>query len=239
MTEYERRLFEHLQEFLTPHRRQRFAEVLDQRTRRVTVVLEDIYHAQNVSAVLRTCDAFGVQDVHIIDARNPYEVNVDVSLGADRWLSLHRDSDPATAVADCVHRLRKSGYRLIATSPRDDGISIDDLDVSEPLAVIFGNEKVGVTPELFAHADQLVHIPMYGFVESFNLSVAAALCLRTLTAKLRQSEVDWRLTADEREELLVRWTRLSVPYVDQVERRFREQVRGETRAERRKTRDER
>jgi tRNA (guanosine-2'-O-)-methyltransferase len=227
MTDDEQRLFDYLQTFLTPHRRRRFAEVLALRTRRLTVVLEDVYHAQNVSAVLRTCDAFGIQDIHVIDARNPYEVNADVSLGTDRWLTVRRYSDPETAVHDCVARLRRAGYTLVATSPHGDSVPVHELDVTQPLALILGNEKVGLTAELAAQSDRRVHVPMYGFVESFNLSVAAALCLQTLSARLRQSDIDWRLTDAEREELLVRWTRLSIPAVEQIEARYRGEMRDE------------
>lgn len=219
MSQYERRLLEHLQAFLTPQRRRRFDDVLNWRTRWITVVLADLYQPHNTSAVLRSCDAFGVQDVHVIESDNSFEPNPQIALGADQWLTLHQYRG-GSAFVDCVTTLQRGGYLIAATVPGNDSRPLDDLPMSAPVALLFGTEKEGLPPAVVAGADVCVHLPMFGFVESFNVSVAAALSLQTLTRKLHASESDWRLSCVERDRLLLDWSRATVPGAEAIERRF-------------------
>lgn len=217
MITFETDLLEYLLTFLTARRRERFAQVLSKRTRRLTLVLEDVFQPHNISAVLRSCDAFGVQDVHVVESRNEYEPVSEVALGSEQWLSVRRYETTAA----CLGELRAGGYRIVATSPGPDSRPVEEVDVEQPLALWFGTEKEGLTDEVLASADELVRIPMYGFVESFNVSVAAALCLQAMTRRLRGSDVDWRLEDDERAPLLLDWCRRSIPNIEMIEQRFR------------------
>jgi tRNA (guanosine-2'-O-)-methyltransferase len=219
VTDRERALQAYLEGFLTPRRRERLREVLDRRTRRLAVVLDNVHQSHNFSAVLRSCEAFGVQDVHIIEVHARFEIAADIAAGTDKWLTLRRYSGPS-AFRDCVAGLRENGYRIVITQPGDGGKSPREIDVAGKLALVVGNESVGVSPEMLADADGFLDIPMEGFVESFNLSVAAALCLSELTRRIRSGPDAWRLTAPEQERLLFDWTRASVPNVRHIEQRW-------------------
>ncbi|MBX3442322.1 MAG: RNA methyltransferase [Planctomyces sp.] len=210
-----------LQDLLTEDRRRRLDSVLARRTRRLTLVLDDIRQEHNVSAVLRSAEAFGIQDVYVIETDESFQVTAKVAMGSHRWLTLHRFHGPEASPA-CLQALQAGGYRLAATGPpRDGAISFETLDFDRPLAIALGNERLGLSPAILAAAECCVTIPMQGFVESLNISVAAAILLQQLTSRLRGSPVDWRLTEAERSELLLDWTRKSIPSVDLIEARWR------------------
>lgn len=207
-----------LEEFVTERRKSRMARVLDNRTRYVTVMLEDIYQPHNASAVLRSCDAFGVQDVHIVENRNEYQVNPGVELGTSQWLDLVRYGDGTDA---CIGTLRARGYRIVATTPHRNDVTIDTFDLEQgPCVLMFGTEKDGLSDTALSRADEFLRIPMVGFVESLNISVSAARALYTITSRLRGSgtgtELSWRLTPEERSEIYLRWLRQSVRNADEI-----------------------
>lgn len=222
LTPDEQAVFAYLSDFLTPRRRERFASVLSQRTRWITVVLENIYQEHNISAVLRTCDAFGLQDVAAIEKEFGFEVNRQIALGTDQWLTIRRFAGPSPT-ADCLADHKRRGYRVIATSPRPGSVPIQELPLDQPVALVIGNEIDGVSEEALALADGCVHLPMYGFVESFNLSVATALCLQSLGTRLRAERNDWGLSPNEQEHLLLDWTRKSIVNPALLEARFFQQ----------------
>lgn len=179
-----------------------FDRVLEQRTRRITVLLENIYQAQNASAVLRSCECFGVQDVHAVEQRNRFVVDSEVDMSASKWLSLHHYTDTAQA----VDILRQRGYRIVATSPHASAQTPESIDLDAgPIALMFGTERTGLSPQAMQLADEHLLIPMYGFIESFNISVSAAICLHTLTHRLRASGLPMGLSALERDDLRLRW----------------------------------
>lgn len=218
----ERELIDYLSRFVTPRRRTRMEQVLDERTRYITVVVEDVYQPHNASAVLRSCDAFGVQDVHIVENRNRYRVNPGVELGTSRWLTLHRYRSGEDNTGRAVESLHRRGYRVIATTPHTDDIELADLLVTDgPLALMFGNELDGLSPRALDLADGYVRIAMHGFVESLNISVCAAVALHHLTRRMRSDVADWRLAEDERNEIFLRWLRRSVKNHGALERQFR------------------
>ena len=225
MSDFERELLDHLQQFLTAERVARFQAVLQQRTRWLTVCLADLYQSHNASAVLRSCDAFGVQDVHVIETFNTFEANVDISRGTDQWLTLHRHQGPQ-AINECCRELHERGYKIVSTVLHHESRPLCELTLGAPVALFFGAEKEGLPDEVIERSDELVHLPMYGFVESFNVSVAAALALQTLTEKLRNSPHDWSLTKADREELTLHWTRNTVSNAEAIEKRFCEQWNG-------------
>ncbi len=222
MTKYERALFNHLQEFLTQPRQAKFEEILGNRTRILTVVLVDLYQEHNASAILRSCEAFGIQDVHVVETENSFSTKQDIAMGTDRWLSIHRFGGKH-GLRNCFSKLKKRGYLTAATvlNPQSQPIQEVEFSREEPLALFFGTEKEGLPQAAIDQADFCTYIPMHGFVESFNVSVAAALSLQTLTNKMRQTQSDWHLGQEDREGLWFDWTRRTIPNCDAIERRFR------------------
>jgi len=228
MTDYDRALYQWLQTWLTDRRLDRFAEVLKMRTRHFTVAIENLYQTHNASAVIRSCEAFGIQDVHVIEHENRFQANPEIALGTDQWLTIRRyesDDGSTDSTTECINDLKNRGYRIAALVLHEESVPLDSISVEEPTALLLGNEKDGLTQTAISQADVLVHLPMYGFVESFNVSVAAALALQQLTSALRASEVHWHLADEEREELMFAWTRKSVKHVERFERQFAEQFR--------------
>ncbi len=220
--ELQHALIEHLSGCVTERRLARMHDVLAQRTGWLTVVLEDIFQPHNASAVLRSCECFGVQGVHIVEDRNDYTVSCDVALGASQWLDLDRWRTAEGRTIDaCCDDLERRGYRLVAATPRPDAVRLEDFDVTAgPVAVMFGTELNGLTAPALARATEAVNVPMYGFTESFNISVSAALILRELSSRLRASDVAWQLDEQGRHDLLLRWLRRSIKGSDDVVARF-------------------
>jgi tRNA (guanosine-2'-O-)-methyltransferase len=214
-------LFEYLAGFITQNKLQRFEEVLLYRTRYITVVLEDIYQPHNASAVLRTCDCFGIQDVHIIENQNAYQVNPDVALGSSKWLDLISYSGSIENSPTAIKSLKEKGYRIVATTPHKDDVTLQKLSLEKgPIALVFGTEMRGITGGTLEMADEFMKIPMYGFTESFNISVSAALALFYLTEKLRSSEISWQLTENEKLDIRLNWARRVVKRSDLLEKDF-------------------
>lgn len=214
-------LIEYLKEFTTESRWQKIVQVVEQRTRHITVVVEDIYQPHNASAVLRSCDGFGVQDVHIIENENLFEASSQVTIGADQWLSLYRYNKPEiNNTAVCFDELKSKGYKIIATTPHEQDSNLHEFPVDEKFALVFGSELEGISKEAKSRADGFLKIPMSGFSESFNISVSAAVCLHDITVRLRQSDVNWKLNEDEMEMLKIEWLKKSIKAGEQLERTF-------------------
>jgi tRNA (guanosine-2'-O-)-methyltransferase len=215
-------IFEHLSQFVSDHKKQFIEKVLSHRTRHVTVVLEDIYQSQNASAVIRTCECMGLQDIHIIEQESKYEINRRVLKGANKWMNLHRyHTKHADNRETCFQKLHENGYKILVTDPGDDGVSIHDIDVGEnKLALVFGNELRGISPYALKHCDQKVKIPMYGFTESLNISVSVAICLNTLITKLHGAESSFVLTEEEKDIIKLDWYRKIVRRSELIEREF-------------------
>jgi tRNA (guanosine-2'-O-)-methyltransferase len=203
-------LINYLSAFVSDERKAKFVQVIQYRTRHITVVLEDLYQPHNASAVLRSCDCFGIQDVHIIENKNTYKVNQDIALGSSKWLNLIPYKKHGDNTSTCLATLKKAGYKIIATSPHKENCSIQDLDITSKTALVFGTELKGISNEVMVQADGFVKLPMFGFTESFNISVSAALCLHNLVHKLHESEIDWRLREEEKEQVLLQWLRNSI-----------------------------
>jgi tRNA (guanosine-2'-O-)-methyltransferase len=216
-------LLEYLTDYLTEARRRRLNDVLDQRTRQITVVLDDLRLEHNMSAVLRTCDAFGVQDLHVIETVEPFAPTPKISMGSDRWLSIARYQDRPGRL-QCLEDLRERGYRIVGTGPPGAGTqAFNQIELDRPIALVFGNEKDGMSPEVSAACESRLVIPMVGFVESLNISVAAAIILQDLTTRLRASSAHWQMPAEDRFDLLLDWTRKSIPSITAIEQRWLEE----------------
>lgn len=213
-------LLHFLLEFVSVNKREQFERNLAMRTRHLTVVLEDLFQPHNASAVLRSCDCFGVQDVHIIENRNRYEVNPRVVHGAAKWLNLIKFNNQEENTTGCINHLKKQGYRVVATSPHAESVSLQNLDVSSPIALMFGTEQRGLSETALNLADEHMYIPMFGFTESLNISVSAAVCLQHLTDRLHHSDVPWQLSDEDLLRLHLDWAQSAVKDPDGLTERY-------------------
>ncbi|MCA9117933.1 MAG: RNA methyltransferase [Planctomycetaceae bacterium] len=210
-----------LTEFVTGQRLERINDVLELRTRWLTVVLDDLYQTHNASACLRSCESFGVQDVHIVERQNPHVIARDIDAGASRWLTLHRHRGEAASSEQYLRQLRRSGYQIVATGFSEAAVSPTELNLDRPTAILFGNEMHGLREEVLEQADCLLQIPMTGFTRSFNVSVACALVLHSLTERLRTLDVQWQLTDAEKQQLRAEWIRRTIGHrLEPLRRRF-------------------
>jgi tRNA (guanosine-2'-O-)-methyltransferase len=213
-----------LTNFVTPERLVLFNKVLSQRTNYLTVVLEDIYQTQNASAVVRSADCFGIQNVHVIENKNVFQVNPDVVRGASNWVTVTRHNGSEMNTPEALRKLREAGYRIVVANPHQHDVSLEDFDLAKgKAAIVFGCERPGLSEWAKSEADEFMKIPMVGFTESLNVSVSVAVTLHHLTHKLRQnSNINWQLTEDEKQKLLLDWLRVSIKRVDLIEEKFEE-----------------
>ena len=220
-------LYEQLSAFVSDNKRALFDRLAPQRTRHITVVLEDIYQAHNASAVVRTADLLGIQDMHIIENRNKYTVNPDVTLGSSKWVDMHRYREATDNTMTCVRALKAQGYQIVVTSPHAPEVTPATIALDRPMAFCFGTELTGASQELMDHADMQLRIPMYGFTESYNISVSAAIVLYTVMERLRNSTIPWQLPHDQLIDLKLAWARKVVHSAAHLEARFRAGAQGD------------
>ena len=212
----DKELLDYLTNFVTSNRKELFEKNLNLRTRHITVVLEDVFKPHNASAVLRTSDCFGIQDVHIIEGERAYKVNKGIVKGAAKWLTLSTYENTKSAIS----KLRNRGYTIVGTSPHAKSVTLNELPINQKIALFYGNEDTGLSKYVIDEADVLVSVPMYGFTESFNISVTAAICLNQLVQKLHQSAENWHLTEEEKEVLRLEWYRKSLTRLEKLEKNF-------------------
>ena len=185
------KLVNHLESFLTERRKANNHKVLAKRSYHFTVAIEDVYQLHNTSAVMRSCDVFGVQDVHVIEERNVRTIDREIAMGAQKWVDVHRYH----TTKDCVASLKEKGYQIVATSPHGNNcVTLAEFDISKPSVFFFGKEDTGLSDYVLDQSDVQLMIPMVGFTESLNISVSAAIILQHVTQQLRQSNIDWKFT---------------------------------------------
>lgn len=209
---------------VTESKQHMFNQHASERTRYFTIVLENMFQMHNASAVMRSCDCFGVQDLHVIEDRNEYKVDREIAMGAGKWVDLHQYTSKK-ATEECLKSLKEKGYKIIATTPHESNITVHDLDLSQKTALVFGTELEGLTKEAFELADGYVHLPMYGFTESFNVSVSAALTMHTVRQRLEESELDWKLSYEEQVETKIQWCKNILRNGDGVETEILKQIK--------------
>jgi tRNA (guanosine-2'-O-)-methyltransferase len=204
---------EALSAHITPRRLERIREVAGSRTRTLAVVLEDIDNPFNATAVTRTAEGLGIQDVHVIENEHRFALHQGVTLGAAKWLTMHRYAQRGTNnTAACLDGLIDEGYRLVATSPHLDGYTPDTLPLGKPVALVFGYEKTGISAEAASRCTTRLRLPMYGFVESFNITVSAGMALSRLRERVRtECTNEGRLDPEEQRELVLAWVMQSIP----------------------------
>ena len=211
-------LLTYLEHFITEERKERFLQVISARTNHFTVAMEDVFQMHNTSAVVRTCEVFGVQQAHSIEGRFGKRLDAKIAMGAQKWVDVFRYNDTQS----CIDALRAQGYQIVATTPHKDAYFLNDFDISKKSAFFFGTEKEGLSQQVLSQADTYLKIPMVGFTESLNISVAVAIVLQQLTDKLRRSQVAWQLTDEERLSILINWTKKSIRNVKDVLKRYEE-----------------
>jgi len=220
MLDINTKLLTYLEGFVTDKRKNLFRNILQDRTRHFTVVLEDIYQQHNSSAVIRSCDIFGIQDVHVIENKYNSKVSRHIAKGSQKWLTFNRYNEDKNNTIDCLENLKSKGYQVIATTPHNDSCVLHDFDITKKSAFVFGVEKAGVSDNVMKNADGFLKIPMVGFTESLNISVAAAIILENFTFKLRNTSVDWKLTKEEQDILYGNWIEKTIKNVDEIKERF-------------------
>ena len=214
-------LIDHFLKCITDERKALFEELIQKRTTYLTVVLENIYQPLNASAVLRSCDCFGIQDVHVIENYNEFKPDREVAMGASNWLTVNRYDKNENNTLDCIQSLKNKGYRIVATSPHNSQTDLINFDLSKgKTALFFGTEVEGLSDVVLENADEHLHIPMYGFTESFNLSVSAAICLYEMRIKMEKENIKWHMTEDEKNQVLLDWLRYSIDRSEIVEEDF-------------------
>lgn len=204
------KLITYLTEFISPRRKERFDEVMKHRTNHLQIVVEDLYQAHNASAVLRSCDCFGVQYVHFIENKNSMKVSSEIALGAESWVSIKKHNGSENNTRACLQKLKDEGFRIVATTPHKNEVTIDQLLVDKKIALVFGTEIDGITKDVEDMADEFVKIPMYGFTESFNISVSAALCMYELTTRIRKTVPNYHLSEQEKTDIYLDWLMNSI-----------------------------
>jgi tRNA (guanosine-2'-O-)-methyltransferase len=220
--EEKKRLISYLTEFISPRRKERFDEVMAQRINHLQIVVEDLYQAHNASAVLRSCDCFGVQYVHFIENKNTMKVSSDIALGAEGWVSIKKHNGAENNTRASLQKLKDEGFRIIATTPHKNDVTIDQLPVDKKMALVFGTEKDGISQDVMEMADEFVKIPMYGFTESFNISVSAALCMYELTTRIRQTVPGCYLSETEKTDIYLDWLMNSIEKSELIVKEFLE-----------------
>jgi len=218
------KVLEEFYDIVSESKKEMYDRIASQRTNYLTVVLENIHQEHNASAVLRSCDCFGIQNLHVIEKNNRYKVQRDIALGAGRWVDVFNYDQGEQPTRDCLLKLKDRGYKIVATTPHERDVTIHELPLDQPVALVFGTEKKGISKEVVELADEFVRIPMYGFTESFNISVSAALALNILRQRLEQSDLSWKLNDEEQTLLKIKWCKKILRSGDEMEEEFRRRI---------------
>ena len=205
-----------LENILTENRKEKFLKVLQNRTNHFTVVVEDIFQMHNASAVMRSCEVFGIQELNVIEERYGKSIDKEIAMGAQKWVDINTFDN----VSNCIKTLKDKGYQIIATTPHENDCLLEDFDISKPSALFFGTERDGLSDEILKQADGFLKIPMVGFTESLNISVSAAIILQNLTQRMRESDVNWHLSDDEILEKRLSWAKSSIKDIKRIEKRY-------------------
>ena len=213
-------LLNYLEGFLSDNRKKRFLDVLANRTKHFTIAVEDVFQMHNTSAVMRSCEVFGIQELNVVEQKYGKSIDKQIAMGAQKWVDIIQHSSSQV----CIDNLRSKGYQIIATTPHNDSCTIENFDISKPSALFFGTEIDGLSDEVMQQADGYLKIPMVGFTESLNISVSAAIIIQDITNRLRNSDIDWKLSEEEIFEKRIDWARKTIKDIKNVEGRFYENL---------------
>jgi len=204
------RLYEILAEHLSERKRKLFDQVADQRTRYITLVLEDIYQAQNTSAIQRSAESWGLQDLYVIENAHTFAHHRRIAKGANDWMDIHRFNKGKNNSKECLEQLKEKGYQIVVTTLRDDSKPLRDIDLTKKTAVVMGTELTGASETALQYADAKMVVPTYGFTESLNVAAASACILQNMTERIRREHIDWQLSPDDQLELKIKWAKKSI-----------------------------
>lgn len=210
---------EFLENILTDNRKEKFLKVLQNRTNHFTIAVEDIFQMHNTSAVMRSCEVFGIQELNVIEERYGKSIDKEIAMGAQKWV----DINTFDSVTSCLDAVKAKGYQIIATTPHENDCLMEDFDITKPSALFFGTERDGLSEEILQRADGFLKIPMVGFTESLNISVSAAIIIQNLTNRLRQSDIDWKLSEEEMLAKRLAWAKSSIKDIKRIEARYLEE----------------
>lgn len=216
MEKFNQDLLTYLEGFITENRKEGFLRVLKNRTKHFTVAMEDVFQLHNTSAVMRSCEVFGIQELNVIEQKFGKSIDKEIAMGAEKWVDINRFS----SIQDCITNLKGKGYQIIATTPHNDSCMLHEFDITKPSALFFGTERDGLSEEVIKQADGFLKIPMVGYTESLNISVSAAIIIQDVTNRLRQSDIHWQLTEEEVLEKRLDWTRKSIKDIEFIEKKY-------------------
>ena len=219
MEKFNQDLLTYLEGFITENRKEGFLRVLKNRTKHFTIAMEDVFQLHNTSAVMRSCEVFGIQELNVIEQKFGKSIDKEIAMGAEKWVDINRFS----SIQDCVTNLKRKGYQIIATTPHNDSCLLHEFDITKPSALFFGTERDGLSDEVMQQADGFLKIPMVGYTESLNISVSAAIIIQDVTNRLRQSDIHWQLTDEEILDKRLDWTRKSIKDIEFIEKKFHEE----------------
>ncbi|MFT5131581.1 MAG: tRNA (guanosine-2'-O-)-methyltransferase [Gammaproteobacteria bacterium] len=201
-----------LSTIINDQRQKLLQQILSERTRHITVVLEDIFQAQNASAVIRSAECLGLQELHVIENKHEYLLNRKVVQGASKWMEINRYKEKdEDNTGNCLQKLKSRGYKIVAMTLRENSIDLNTLALDQKFALCFGSEEPGLTQRAHDLADEFIKVPMCGFTQSFNLSVCAGISLNQLTERLRESDINWKLEEEDKIDLYIDWLSKSTP----------------------------
>lgn len=205
-----------LENILTDNRKERFQQVLSKRTNHFTIAMEDIFQLHNTSAVMRSCEVFGIQQLNVIEERYTKSIDKEIAMGAQKWVDVNRFD----SISGCISSMKSKGYQIIATTPHENDCDLDDFDISKPSALFFGTERDGLSEEVLQNADGFLKIPMAGFTESLNISVSAAIIIQNLMSRLHKSDIKWQLSEEEILEKRLQWAKNTIKDIKRIEERY-------------------
>ena len=208
--------FDYLKQFLTDERLSKIEHFSQESSDFVLPVMEDVYQFRNAAAIVRSVEACGFHHVVALEEENVFNPNLKVTKGAETWVK----DEKMPNNLDSLKEIKNRGYKILAVSPEKDATMLPDYDVKEPIALVFGTELEGVSDEILDFADETLAIPMYGFTKSFNVSVAAAICMYELKQKLMKSGIDYKLSEEKLLEMKIRWTVNSIRSGEELLERF-------------------
>ena len=208
--------FDYLKQFLTDERLSKIEHFSKESSDFVLPVMEDVYQFRNAAAIVRSVEACGFHHVVALEEENVFNPNLKVTKGAETWVQVEKMPNNL----DSLKEIKSRGYRILAVSPEKNATMLPDYEVKEPIALVFGTELEGVSDEILDFADETLAIPMFGFTKSFNVSVAAAICMYELKQKLMKSGIDYKLSKEKLLELKIRWAKNSIKSSEQILERF-------------------
>lgn len=208
--------FEYLKQFLTDERLSKIEFYAQESSDFVLPVMEDIFQFRNAAAIVRSVEACGFHKIVAMESENEFNPNLRVTKGAETWVEVEKMPHQL----ESLKKIKERGYKILAVSPEKNAIMLPDYDLKEPVALVFGTEKEGVTEEILDFADETLAIPMYGFTKSFNVSVAAAICFYDLKQKLVKSDFEYKLSNEKLWNLKVRWAKNSIKSGEEILQKY-------------------